>query len=60
MLGMEVQIQNPSPQALVQAKRSALTAVRKKSGHLDTQWLTGLAAIAVGAVGEQAAPAKTL
>jgi hypothetical protein len=60
MLGMEVQIQNPCLQVLVQAKRTALAAVRMKLGHLHTQGLTGLAAIAVRAVGEQSAASKPL
>jgi hypothetical protein len=60
VFGIEMQVQDPDGQVLMGTHRSALTAVWTELLDQDTQGLTGLTTIAVGAVGKQPTASKAL
>ena len=60
VLGKEAQTQDVDLQVLMACLCPLLTAIRQKLISDDAQWLAGLAAIAIWAVGEHAAAPEAL
>ena len=60
VLGKEAQTQDVDLQVLMACLRPQLAAVRQELISDDAQWLAGLAAIAIWAIGEHAAAPESL